>query len=164
LPVDLRSGHFRQSGAKYFHGGVGSQFSTHDVTHRIGDQVLPWDGTRKRGTRWDGIRGKKVSGGTSGPGGSCKNRSRRDGSLTFNIRGDAKLDPPRGPDGGRAWARGPRSPKGRRGRDTGRDKLFYREKPGVSGPTRTLPRWDARGSGGGKALAGGSGHLVSPGT
>jgi hypothetical protein len=47
-----------------------------------------WDGTRKHGTR-----GKKVAGGTSGPGGSCKNRSRRDGSLTFNIRGECQTGP-----------------------------------------------------------------------
>ena len=41
----------------------------------------------------DGTRGKKVAGGTSGPGGSCKNRSRRDGSLTFNIRGECQTGP-----------------------------------------------------------------------
>ncbi len=59
----------------------------------VGDPAPPWDGTRKRGTQWDGTRGQKVAGGTSGPGGSCKNRSRRDGTLTFNIRGNAKTGP-----------------------------------------------------------------------
>jgi hypothetical protein len=63
---------FANLGLSTFTGGVGSQFSTYDVTHRIGDQVLPWDGTRKRGTRWDGYAERKFPAGQVVPAGLIK--------------------------------------------------------------------------------------------
>jgi hypothetical protein len=120
-----------------------------------------WTDTR------DGTRGKKVAGGTSGPGGSCKNRSRRDGTITFNIRGECQTGPAaRGgwrSDAG-AWSKVPERPA-RSGHGTGHvvsprklDEFGPHPNPlppeagGRGGKTGTGPR-----SRDGKRLAAGSG-------
>ncbi len=85
-PREGRSGHFPVSPRSEVQGprsGTGGPASRKLWTL----DLRLWTDSR------DGTRGKKLAGGTSGPGGPCKNRSRRDGSLTFNIRGNAKTGP-----------------------------------------------------------------------
>jgi hypothetical protein len=86
-----------------------------------------------------------------------------------NVTGDGNPPSPR-PSPARLSS--PKSIRGGRGRNAGRDTLFHREKPGklvphaarVSSPkSDQFPKYRA-GPGGGKRLAGGSGHFVSVGS